>query len=361
MTTEQLGSHAIDVLRCPIGMHLIENPITNHCGHTFCKLCLLRYKIANDTCCICQKRLPSFQYLQKQPTNHILNNILTIINNDTRYSSYGLEIAKTTSLSKNTTQLLPSTDPYSNFANIPINVFDFPVLPYQKLRIPIFTEKQRSAFIRSLLACQKYQCFCLGIISKQRQDVATFEGHKGTIVKVKSVDQRSDSLIIDIQGLDRFKVINIHEETDDLIYADIELKLESQINWTSPMMHNSTPPSATAIKLSSRIHNFISELAYSNPTNSFCSAVDGLLGPVWLDSVQSLHGVLPSPFQPVVICWWSGIVLPVGNSERYNLLQTSALEDRLKIILSWIQDLESQWVTCKRTALNTAVKVSQQQ
>lgn len=391
---EFLYNDVVSVFQCSIGNHLLDGPVTNHCGHTFCKLCLLQYKVTNDSCNKCQKRLPSYQFIQNQPLNFLLENLLSIFSNIQPYNN--IEVARPNQISNVSISFL-NLDKFS-YKDIPIYLSDFAVLPSQKLRIPIYTQKNRIFFQNALIACKEYQCLCVGILSK---DKTNKKGKFGTIVKITSIEQRANDMLVDVTGMDRFKVISVNQETEDFISADLDMQFEDQEDlegvisnknhWTehrqitppstpkytqdtvitdvvavpsSPPYSPSSPTpiydfatASTATKLSTNVYDFISELAHSTPSTSFCSAVEGLLGPVWLDSVQGLHGPLPSGNNPVAMCWWAAVVLPVSNTDRYHLLETSTLEERLIIILSWIHDLKSQWGNCRRTAVNSAAKV----
>jgi Lon protease-like protein len=386
---ETLYNNASNILQCSLGgNHLLSNPITNHCGHTFCRICLLQFKISNEQCIKCPNRLPSYQFIQQQPLNLLLDNLLKIFNHPQPYNSAGL----TPNHQKPSISFLDLNQ--ISYKNIPIYLSDFAVLPSQKLRIPIYTEQHRTILLNSLLPCKEYQCLCLGILSK---DKTKKKGHFGTMVKITAIEQRSNDTLIDVTGMDRFQVISVNQETEDFILVDLEMKFEDQQDlqdvmtkkkhwterqeatrpplalpkesYTDVVMGNNTTinnittvvppllpphsaesleainksePISSAVQLSSRVHDFIRELAHSTPSKAFCSALEGLLGPVWLQSVQGLHGPLPSGDNPVAMCWWAAVVLPVSNTDRYQLLETLPLTGRLNIILSWIHDLKSQ-------------------
>lgn len=390
---DSVYNSATNALQCTIGNHLLEHPVTNHCGHTFCKLCLLQYKISNDACNKCQKRLPSYQFIQQQAPNFLLNNLLNIFRDIPSFNN--IEMARANQIAN--VSISFSKLNQLSYKNIPIYLSDFAVLPSQKLRIPIYTEQNRLLFQKSLIVCKEYQCLCLGIVSK---DKTNKKGRFGTMVKITSIEQRANDMLVSVVGMDRFKVVGVNQESEDFIAADLDMQFENyqdlehvmtnKSHWTerkiisppsspktdaavipsmsvppsSPPHSAGSPepmydelPSSTSIKLSTRVHDFISDLAHSTPSTSFCSTLEGLLGPVWLGSVQGLHGPLPPAKNPVAMCWWAAVVLPVSNSDRYHLLETIPLEERLNIILSWINDLKSQWGNCRRTAINSATKV----
>ncbi|KAG1055829.1 hypothetical protein G6F43_002237 [Rhizopus delemar] len=300
-------------MMCSIGQrHLLDHPVTNHCGHTFCKLCLLQQKIMTNSCPICQKRLPSYQFIQAQPVTFLINRVLL-----ERYPADQSQKS----------WLPPSTSPSGT--EIPINLLDFPLLPSQILRIPMRTLQNQVILRNHFLVCPETQSLQLAVLYK-------FKASVGTIAKITSVEQRENGTLITIVGMDRFAVLKIKQTTEDHVVAEIERKFEQTES-------EHTTDDLSSVKLATRIHSFFIHLAQSAPSRSFSNHVQGLLGPVWLDSVQTMYGPLPSPEDPVGLCWWSAAVLPVGNHERHVLLETNGLMDRLGLILLWIQDLESQW------------------
>ncbi|CAO3679471.1 unnamed protein product [Rhizopus stolonifer] len=242
-------------LICSAGDHTLDQPITNHCGHTFCRLCLLERRIQSHSCSVCQMRLPSYNFIQNQPDNHLLQSLLT---------------------------------PVEHFC----------ILPTQRLRLPI---PQNLA--QTLITDPSTQSLYLPVLYSPSTT--------GTLVKITSCE----SQWIEVLGVRRFTMT---EEGLRLIVEE----------------------DGTDNRMADRIHDFIQGLAQCAPSTSFCNAATGLLGPVWLNSVQDLHGPLPK--DPVYLCWWAAIVLPVGNAERASLLEIECLNDRLALILDWIEELQVQ-------------------
>ncbi|KAG1472335.1 hypothetical protein G6F56_001596 [Rhizopus delemar] len=258
-------------LICSAGDHTLDQPVTNHCGHTFCRLCLLERKIQNSSCLVCQMRLPSYNFIQNQPDNHLLQSLLTPIEHEPLLSQ--------------TTQ-------------IPTLLLDFCILPTQRLRLPT---PQNLA--QTLITDPSTQSLYLPVLCSPSTT--------GTLVKITNCE----SQWIEVLGVQRFTMT---EEGLRLIVEE----------------------DGTDNRVADRIHDFIQGLAQCAPSTSFCNAAAGLLGPVWLNSVQDLHGPLPK--DPVNLCWWAAIVLPVGNAERVSLLEIECLKDRLALILNWIEELQVQ-------------------
>ncbi|KAI8880353.1 hypothetical protein K501DRAFT_286942 [Backusella circina FSU 941] len=347
----------VSILRCSMCTNILSDPVTTHCGHTFCKTCLLKDKLIIESCKKCLKRLPSYQFIQNQPVNITLSKFIRAL----------LEFKNNTALMFSPMIDVSFTEQNcTNYSNVPIYLSNFNILPSQKLRIPITSQYARNVLHQCILNCSQYQTVCFAMLHK---DVASDSNAFGTIVKITAIEQRKDSILIHVTGLDRFQVGNVLNYTESCLNANISMVFEAQedlgITGAESNLHWSDFTAANGkseinvTQLAQRVYDFISGLAHSTPSKSFCSAVEGLLGPVWLNSVQALNGPLPSPKNPVAMCWWAGIVLPISDSDRYTLLKTAPLNERLAIILSWIGDMESQRGAKPSTAINSITHVSQ--
>ncbi|KAI9263710.1 hypothetical protein BY458DRAFT_514546 [Sporodiniella umbellata] len=258
-----------DKLTCSSEKHTLNQPVTNHCGHTFCRLCLLQHRISSNVCPTCSMRLPSYSYIQQQPINHLIQSLLSPISAE---------------------PLLSQATP------IPVLSLEFCILPTQRLHLP--TPAQLTPIADHLT-----QSLYIPVVCGSAQT--------GTLVKIVAVESKW----IKVLGFKRFTIT-----PSGLLLVKEKEMMES--------------------RMSDDIYNFIQGLAHCAPSNSFCNAATGLLGPVWLNSVQNLHGPLPK--EPGALCWWTAIVLPIGNSERMSLLKTIELSDRLALISDWIGELQIQ-------------------
>jgi Lon protease-like protein len=344
------------ILRCSMCTNTLTDPVTTHCGHTFCKTCLLKDKLVVESCKKCLKRLPSYHFIQQQPINVTLSKFIRAL----------LEFKNIAPMFSPMIDVSFNDPNHTNYNNVPIYLSNFNILPSQKLRIPITSQYARNVLHQCILTCSQYQTACFAMLHK---DVANEDNAFGTIVKIKAIEQGKDSVLIHVTGLDRFKVDSILNQTDSYLQANINMVFEARedlgmagiqpnLHWSDFTAANIMSDSSVT-KLAQRVYDFISGLSHSTPSISFCNAVEGLLGPVWLNSVQALNGPLPSPENPVAMCWWTGIVLPISDSDRYTLLKCATLNERLAIILSWIGDMESQRGAKPSPAINTITHVSQ--
>jgi len=62
----------------------------------------------------------------------------------------------------------------------------------------------------------------------------------------------------------------------------------------------------------------------------------------WLHSrVLQVYGEAPD--DPALFPWWFASVLPITESEKYRLLETRSVRERLKICVGWVGRIEGRW------------------
>jgi hypothetical protein len=72
---------------------------------------------------------------------------------------------------------------------------------------------------------------------------------------------------------------------------------------------------------------------------------------MWYKNIQANYGPMPSSDDPVAVCWWAANALPTSSNDLYSLLRTVPIVDRLELVLSWMQAMQTQWQRCRNTAM----------
>ena len=346
-------------LKCKSCSSPVVDATTTPCGHTFCRLCLLQSKIHTDQCITCYRPLPKFSTLLSQAPNHLISRIVK----DFQLSGF---------LPCNTreTPLLDSINLHQT--NVPLFISGTVILPGQSFRLPIFQANHVAMFRHALIPSSRYNGLCLASVHRSRPQVAQF----GTILQIIGVEHRNDAIIVDVVGVDRFKLNNHEEQDESTLISNFEILHEASIRQLSIELPN-TPPaddhegqlqhkqhvSQYAVELADVVLQFIHHLSQTPtlPAGSLHTQTAGLLGPVWYESMKSLHGPMPSKLNPTAVCWWAAVVLPVAPTDLYILLRTIPIIDRLELVISWMQNLQSQWERCRSTAIHAFTQVPQQQ
>ncbi|KAI8970599.1 PUA-like domain-containing protein [Pilobolus umbonatus] len=318
-------------LTCKLCKHTMMDPITSPCGHTFCRICVLKEKIVSDQCTTCYRPLPKYNTLLTQPTHHIISRLVS-----------------------NCRPIYPLDNP----VQIPLFVSGTVILPGQKCRLPIFAPTHIRMFHQSLIMTENG--LCLASVHRSRPQVAQF----GTLLQIVNIEHRPDALLIDVLGLDRFK-LSTHQQQEDseeyhLLIADFELLKESNLPHASTLKGNELTASYS-VELADTILQFIHHLSQSStqPANSIHTYTHGLLGPLWYESRVTLHGPMPSKYDPAAVCWWAAVILPISASDLYLLLRTIPIIDRLEWVIQWMQQMESQWERCRSTAIHALSQIPQ--
>ncbi|KAI7865515.1 PUA-like domain-containing protein [Spinellus fusiger] len=348
-----LSSHL--VLECHCCSHIVNDPITTHCGHTFCRLCVLQMKVSTGNCLTCSRPLPNYIKLESQAYNYTLESVKYALKTTGSLPYYN---------TMNTSHLSSASWQESDITLFAHNNI---ILPHQASRLAVFTPQQLHQLRRAIVPSSRYNGICLAVVHKGLPNVA----HYGTLVKVISVEHRQDAIILDIIGLERFKVNSYYSE-NDLMIANIEVQNDEE--YTSQQSRGIycddneyiqalsafgfiSPTNNTA----NNIHQQILSMASASHATSLNLSTEGLLGSVWFKNMQSLHGPLPSPKEKSRLCWWVAAVLPSSAAEKYALLCIESQAERLEVLSRSLTQLENQWTRCRSSAINAYSQVILQQ
>lgn len=358
-SNDMIINAVIPLLKCQLCSSPVADATTTPCGHTFCRLCLLQQKVHNDTCSTCSRPLPKYNTLLTQAPNHLLSRIVK------DFQLSGLLPCNTRE-----TPLLDSINLHQR--NVPLFISGTVILPGQSFRLPIFQANHLAMFRHALIPSSRYNGLCIASVHRSRPQVAQF----GTILQVVGVEHRTDAIIVDVVGVDRFMLSNHEEQDENTLTSDFEILHEQAIRQLSIELPNSPPAddhegilqqkqhiAGYAIELADVVLQFIHHLgkAPTLPAGSIHTDTTGLLGPLWFESIKSLHGPMPSKMNPQAVCWWAALVLPVAPTDLYLLLRTIPIIDRLELVISWMQNLQTQWERCRSTAIHAYSQVVQQQ
>lgn len=354
-----IANAVIPLLKCQSCSSPVVDPTTTPCGHTFCRLCILQQKIDTDTCQACYRPLPKFSNLLSQAPNQLISRIVK-----------GFQLSGLLPCSTREAPLLDSIN--LKQINVPLFVSGTVILPGQSFRLPTFQHNQLRMFREALIPSSRYSGLCLAAVHHSLPQVAQF----GTILQIIGVEHRNDAIIVDVAGVDRFKLDTHQEQDETTLVANFEILHEDSIRQLSIDIPNL--PSADdhlglikqkehvsqyAIDLADTVLQFIKHLASTPtmPAGSLHTQTAGLLGPLWYESIKSFHGPMPSKNNPMAACWWAAVVLPVAPTDLYILLRTIPIIDRLELVISWIQGLQSQWERCRSSAIHAYSQIAAQQ
>ncbi|KAL0095482.1 hypothetical protein F4703DRAFT_1727949 [Phycomyces blakesleeanus] len=329
----QKSSALSTIMECMHCHDPFSDPITTHCGHTFCRLCALFLKATKNHCSACKLPLPRYTSLVNQPSNRMISQLSKKLFQDTQ---------------RRTSRDLGSSNRHKS---VVLYVSQAIILPHQRFRLPVMPE-DRSRFQTCLLKSSRYDNVCIGMVY-----CGTKLSLMGTLVKILAVEHRSDGiLLVDLAGLDRFQVLDhspyIKEDTDTSLLATINILPEIHLSEdcvgfqtiTDTELSSQSSLTEDETNEESSLSVDVVEIGRPFPPVTGCKAsTEGLFGPTWFTNIQILHGDMPPLSRSAALCWWVSFVLPILNKDKLRLLRTLPLKSRLALVLSWIDRLEQQW------------------
>ncbi|KAI9310373.1 PUA-like domain-containing protein [Dichotomocladium elegans] len=299
-----------NLLECPGCSTVFRDPITTHCGHVYCRLCLLKFKIVSKPCMQCKSPLPQFNhFFNRAATNRIIQRLIE---------------AHVSGVSDRET----ISDLESSFQRS-VFVTGLVVLPKQHVRLPVFTPNHLRMLRHAIFSSGSR--LLLAAVHSSRSTMAKF----GTIAEITMVDQcKSGTLLLDVVGLERFTASYIEDDhLGQHMKGDMSL-LTAQCTLIRNHHPRDLQDHEDIEALASHIRHLLKQLARSPPPAL-------LLGVLWFETMQRIHGQLPATGAEDTL-WWTAAALPLNAAERYELLRTIPLYDKLDLVLSRIKQLISQ-------------------
>lgn len=333
-------------LDCQVCYGLFLEPFTTTCGHTFCRSCLHRVLDHSNLCPICRRRQAMTPGLtaDRAPTNVIISKLLTGLCPEALAAR-----AEAAELERN---------PGTQELDMPLFIctLSFPDVP---TFLHIFEPRYRLMIRRAIESGDRKFGMLLHNSSREPQgELGPVNFYEyGTLLHIESMHLMPDGRsLIETVGVSRFRVlkhgtldgytIGKIERVDDIGIA-AEEALEARETGSSPLRsisaqdHFGAPPNHTipnpssASKLDTMSTRALFELGVT-----FVKKMRDQSAP-WLHArVFQAYGECPD--DPAIFPWWFASVLPTADSEKYNLLMTDSVRQRLKICAGWIADYEGQ-------------------
>jgi Lon protease-like protein len=328
-------------LDCHVCYNMMYDPVTTPCGHTFCRKCLARVLDHSTHCPMCRRALPIPPSLDRQASNIGLVRLLQSICPDLVAARAGaVEAEELGEMGQFDTRLFVCT-------------LAFPSMP---TFLHIFEPRYRLMIRRSLEGNRQFGMLMYNQLGLPQGDlgVVNFKEY-GTMLQVLNVHMLPDGRsLVETRGLYRFRVrahgtldgyaVGRIERTEDVSLAEEE-RLEAEDILSSVPIVDS-PMSGTDRQTSSA--------SSTRPDNINCLSTQQLLT-VGLEFIQKMrahsapwlhqriievHGGPPN--DAALFPYWFASVIPIVDEEKYTLLQTTSVRERLKIVVCWIRRIETQ-------------------
>lgn len=323
---------------CQLCYSLVLDPVTTSCGHTFCRKCVARALDHSNLCPTCRRVLAISPGALKEPNNKRLFCLIEGFCPDALVAR---------------TEAAAAEDVVSVDSNRDVPLFvctlSFPRMP---TFLHIFEPRYRLMMRRAIESGGRK--FGMVTYNRSGQSQGSLGNvnfmQYGTLLRIESFEMLPDGRsLIETVGVSRFKVLT-HRVQDGYVVGDIERvedvsipeeeDAEARETSSVPQVSQPTgfgptpdPPPTLADfdRLSTQALlqiglNFVAKGRSSSAT--------------WLhERVLSAYGEPPT--DPAIFPYWFASVLPITEDERYKLLPSTSVRERLKITAAWIWRLEA--------------------
>lgn len=340
---EKLRETTQKELDCQICYNTMLDPVTTCCGHTFCRRCLTRVLDHSSHCPACRRSLPIPPSLSQHPSN---NQIVALL------SSLCPEVIAARAEAVASEE---SSGTGEHGVSLFVVTLAFPQMP---TFLHIFEPRYRLMIRRAIESNRQFGMLMYNRARAPQEDLGVTDYCMyGTMLEIQHLQMLPDGRsIIETRGLYRFKVretgmrdgylVGRIERVEDVSLAEEERLEAEEIRSNtqppdSPLATDVLNPAAagrnnrdrpaldtmTTLQLLQKARDFIIEMRSNSAP--------------WLHQ-RILDAYGEPPNDPANFPYWFASVLPISDEQKYLLLMTTSVRQRLKIIVGWIRRLEDQ-------------------
>lgn len=343
---EHLKESTRSELDCQVCYSLFLDPYTTTCGHTFCRKCIHRVLDHSTLCPVCRRvmAIPPGITAQQAPGNKIISKLLqSLCPEAVAARAEAVKQEESSGLGDMDTPLFNCT---LAFPSVPtfLHIFE----PRYRLMIRRAYQSESRSFGMLL--------FNPGMTPQGDLGAVPFYEY-GTMLQIANMHLLPDGRsLIETVGTTRFRVLR-HGSLDGYLVGKVERiddvsiaaeealeaaettsstrNFSAQDHFGAPPHHTTPRQPLTAAEVDSLPTRDLMEIG-----TSFVKKMKEQSAP-WLNSrVFQAYGECPT--DPALFAWWFASILPIHEAQKYKLLATSSVRERLKICAHWIAALEAQ-------------------
>lgn len=323
-------------LDCQVCYTLILDPLTTHCGHTFCRKCVALLLNHSDLCPVCRRKLNMPSRIQEEPMNKQIAGLMrTLIPDQVAAAQSAIAQEEEGDTNNNNQTVMP----------LFVGTASFPTMP---IFLHIFEPRYR-IMIRRIMESREHKFGMVAFNRARRRQGglgrSQFMQH-GTMMMVERFELLPDgrSLVI-ATGVSRFKVMKSDmvdgyhvghiERLDDIPVSEEERREAAE----TLSMNDSVQPSAEGAQPERPID--------AMPTQEiFDTTLDFVRkqhreGASWLHP-RALLAFGNEPTDPSLFPWWFASILNVSDEDKYTVLCATSVRERLKVAAHWAKKLEAR-------------------
>ncbi|KAH6045888.1 hypothetical protein HBI54_093980 [Parastagonospora nodorum] len=334
---ERLRDAAIKELDCLVCYNLMLDPTTTSCGHTFCRRCLSRVMDHSNICPFCRRGLHVPASLQHQPGNAILNSLLNGLCPDL--------------ITARAEALKAEEQAGDNMFSMPLFICTLS-LPAMPTFLHVFEPRYRLMMRRVIEGNKQFGMVMYNRSSASQGNLGTAPFLEyGTLLEIVNYELLRDGRsFIESRGIGRFKVrdhgmldgynVGRVERIEDVSLAEEGAAEQRETTMARDYAevffreHPQSPlPTDVAIEA-------LSTQQLLDSCTSFVREMREASAPWLRERIIQVYGEPPE--DPALFPYWFASVVPIVEEEKYVLLRTTRVRERLKIVYSWIGRIRGQ-------------------
>ncbi|RAL01588.1 putative ATP-dependent protease (CrgA), partial [Aspergillus ibericus CBS 121593] len=331
-------------LDCQVCYSLILDPLTTCCGHTFCRGCVAMVLDHSDLCPLCRRKLNMSSTVRSEPINNRVSELVEALfpaQIGTRREGYTEDATR-----EDKERTIP----------LFVSSLSFPTMP---TFLHIFEPRYRTMIQRVMRSRdKKFGMVMYNRSGRLQQGLGRAQFMQyGTVLLVERFELLPDgrSLVI-ASGVSRFKVISFEmldgyhvgriQRVDDIPISEEERQESLETSTTSELPSPSVDAASTAPERLPTQQLFQIALDFVEKNRRE--------GATWLHQ-RVLLAYGEAPTDPALFPWWFASVLPLWEDEKYHLLSTTSVRERLKMVVRWVRKSESrEWYLSPSTGVFTS-------
>jgi Lon protease-like protein len=334
---ERLRDVAQKELDCLVCYNMMLDPTTTSCGHTFCRRCLVRVMDHSSICPMCRKGLHTPASLQNKPGNAILNALLDGLCPD-------LVAAR---------QRAVDAEEQGGDDELDTPLFVCTLsLPTMPTFLHVFEPRYRLMTRRCVEGNRQFGMVMYNRNSTPQGDMGSTQFLEyGTLLEIVNLELLRDGRsFVETRGIGRFKIrahgmldgyhVGRVERVEDVSLAEEGALEQSETSMAKEFAERYQQDNPDLpLPIDAAINQLSTQELLDN-CMTFVRSMRDASAP-WLSArIVSVYGEPPA--DPAVFPYWFASVVPIAEEEKYALLKTTRVRERLKIVYSWIRRIRGQ-------------------
>lgn len=324
-------------LDCLVCYNLMLDPTTTSCGHTFCRRCLSRVMDHSNICPFCRRNLHVPASLPYQSGNAILNSLLNGLCPE-------LVAARAAALKA-------EEQAGDNVLSTPLFICTLS-LPAMPTFLHVFEPRYRLMMRRVIEGNRQFGMVMYNRTSAPQGELgATTFLEYGTLLEIVNYELLRDGRsFIESRGVGRFKV-KAHGMLDGYNVGRVERVEDVSLAEEGALEQRETTMARDYAELFFREHpqtplpadiavETLSTQQLLDTCTSFVREMREASAPWLRDRIIQVYGEPPE--DPALFPYWFASIVPIVEEEKYILLRTTYVRERLKIVYSWIGRIRGQ-------------------